>query len=194
MRRPILLALSIAMTGSPLLAEPMLAPAELLAATAGRWTGELQYRDYETNQWQGLPVKVVIVSQPDGVTTVRTAAFDDGPKTGTVWITTLVQVDPKAGRVAYAGARKGRALDSGSAALALVAPAKDARHWTLIETELRQDGGGMAQVRETTTRDGDRMITLKEVNPVDDGKDEWLPRNRTMLTLVRPRARGPSPR
>ena len=194
MRRPILLALAIAMTASPLLAEPMLAPAELLAATAGRWTGELQYRDYETNQWQGLPVKVVIVSQPDGVTTVRTAAFDDGPKTGTVWITTLVQVDPKAGRVAYAGARKGRVLDSGSAALALAVPAKDAQHWVLIESELRQDGGGMAQVRETTTRDGDRMITLKEVNPVDDGKDEWLPRNRTMLTLVRPRARGPSPR
>ena len=186
MRRPILLALSIAMTGSPLLAEPMLAPAELLAATAGRWTGELQYRDYETNQWQGLPVKVVIVSQPDGVTTVRTAAFDDGPKTGTVWITTLVQVDPKAGRVAYAGARKGRVLDSGSAALALSVPAKDARHWVLIETELRQDGGGMAQVRETTTRDGDRMITLKEVNPVDDGKDEWLPRNRTVLMRVKP--------
>ena len=194
MRRPILLALAIAMTASPALADPTLVPADLLAATAGRWTGELQYRDYETNQWQGLPVKVVIVSQPDGVTTVRTAAFDDGPKTGTVWITTLVQVDPKAGRVAYAGARKGRALDSGSAALALAVPAKDAQHWVLIETELRQDGGGMAQVRETTTRDGDRMITLKEVNPVDDGKDEWLPRNRTMLTLVRPRARGPSPR
>ena len=189
MRIPILLALAIALTASPVLAAPTLAPADLLAATAGRWTGELQYRDYETNQWQGLPVKVVIVSQPDGVTTVRTAAFDDGPRTGTVWITTLVQVDPKAGRVVYANARKGRTLDSGSAALVLAAPAKDARHWVLIETELRQDGGGMAQVRETTTRDGDRMITLKEVNPVDDGKDEWLPRNRTVLTQVSPRAR-----
>ena len=194
MRRPILLALAITMTASPVLAEPMLAPAELLAATAGHWAGELQYRDYETNQWQGLPVKVAIVSQPDGVTTVRTAAFDDGPKTGTVWITTLVQVDPKAGRVAYAGARKGRALDSGSAALVLASHAKDGQHWVLIETELRQDGGSMAQVRETTTRDGDSMITLKEVNPVDDSKDEWLPRNRTVLTRVRPEARSPSPR
>ena len=174
------------LTGSALAASPAYAPADLLAATQGQWQGELQYRDYQSNKWEGLPVKVSIVSQPDGVTTVRTAAFDDGPKTGTVWITTLVQVDPKAGRVAYVAARKGRALDSGSAALTLVAPAKDARHWTLIETELRQDGNGMAQVRETTTRAGDRMITLKEVNPVDDGKDEWLPRNRTVLTRVKP--------
>ena len=186
MRLIILAVLAGGCFARPALSEPVLAPADLLAATAGRWTGELQYRDYQSNKWEGLPVKVLIVSQPDGVTTVRTAAFDDGPKTGTVWITTLVQVDTKAGRVAYVGARKGRALDSGSAALVLASPAKDARHWTLIETELRQDGDGMAQSRETTTRDGDSMVTLKEVNPVDDGQDVWLPRNRTILTRVKP--------
>ena len=186
MRLIMIAAIAGSFIARPALAAPPLAPADLLAATQGQWQGELQYRDYQSNKWEGLPVKVSIVSQPDGVTTVRTATFDDGPKTGTVWITTLVQVDPKAGRVTYVAARKGRALDSGSAAVALVAPAKDAQHWTLIETELRQDGNGMAQVRETTTRAGDSMITLKEVNPVDDGKDEWLPRNRTVLTRVKP--------
>ena len=47
--------------------------------------------------------------------------------------------------------------------------------------ETRKDGDSLAQVRETTTRDGASMVTLKEVNPLDDGKDEWLPRNRTVL-------------
>ena len=176
--------------GAASAAEPPLSPAALLAATAGQWQGELQYRDYQSNQWQGLPVTVAITSQPDGVTTVRTAAYDDGPKTGTVWITTLITVDPAAGQVAYATARKGRALESGMAALAPSPAARDATrdatHWSLVQTERRRDGNGMAQVRETTVRDGDSMITLKEVDPVGDGKTQWLPRNRTILKLVRP--------
>ena len=167
-------------------ADAPLTPAALLAGTAGQWQGELQYRDYQSNEWQGLPVKVAIVSQPDGVTTVRTAAFDDGPKTGTVWITTLVKVDPAAGQIAYATARRGRALESGLAALGQPSAARDATHWTLVQTERRQDGNGLAQVRETTIRDGDSMLTLKEVDPVGDGKTAWLPRNRTVLKLVRP--------
>lgn len=169
-----------------LAATPPYEPAVLLAATQGQWQGELQYRDYQSNTWQGLPVKVTIAAPGDGLTVVRTAAFDDGPKTGTVWITTLRIVDPAAQTVAYAGARKGRAMDGGLVRISQPEPARDAAHWVLIESEQRIDGSSMAQVRETTTRDGDTLTTLKEVNPLDDGKDEWLPRNRTVLTLVRP--------
>lgn len=159
-------------------------PAELLAATQGQWQGELQYRDYQSNQWEGLPVKVSILTQGDGVSLVRTAAFDDGPKTGTVWITTLLQIDPATRTITSATARAGRPMESGSAQLNQPSPAKDTTHWVLVETGLRRDGNGMAQVRETTTRDGSAMTTVKEVNPLDDGKDEWLPRNRTILKRI----------
>ena len=181
---------SFAIVGS-LIAGPGLAatrayePAALLVAPQGQWQGELQYRDYQSNKWEGLPVKVSIVAQGDGVSLVRTAAFDDGPKTGTVWITTLLQIDPVTRTITIATARAGRPMESGSAQLDQPMPAKDTTHWVLVETGLRRDGNGMAQVRETTTRDGNSMITLKEVNPVDDGKDDWLPRNRTVLKLVK---------
>lgn len=156
----------------------------LLAATAGRWTGELQYRDYGNNTWQGLPMTVRIAVQPDGLTMVRTAAFDDGPQTGTVWITTVSQFDPASSSEAYAGFRKGRESDSGKRALALAGSPRDAIHWTMVATETRKDGDSLAVVRETTTRDGSTMVTVKEVNLLDDGKDEWLPRNRTKLKRV----------
>jgi hypothetical protein len=160
-------------------------PAQLLAATAGHWSGKLEYRDYQSNQWFGLPVEVGIVAQPDGATTVRTAAYDDGPKTGTVWITTSTLVDSKAQLVSYSILRRGRAMDTGTAQLSMPAEAVDMNHWTLVTTERRPDGNAIAHVRETTTRNGDHMMTLKEVDMEGDGKVEWLPRNRTQLTLKR---------
>lgn len=158
--------------------------ASLIAGTAGRWQGELQYRDYQSNKWEGLPVKVSIVVQPDGLTMVRTAEFDDGPKVGAVWITTLSTLDPATGRESYASARKGRPFETGSAQLTLASPPRDDRHWTIVATDTRRDGDSTAKVRETTVRDGARLTTQKDVDPVGDGKDEWLPRNRTVLTLV----------
>jgi hypothetical protein len=153
----------------------------LLAQTAGQWSGQLQYRDYQSNQWEGLPVTVRIAVQPDGVTMIRTAEFDDGPQTGLVWITTITQLDAAGRTESYAQFRKGRAVDTGTAELSMPAPPRDAQHWTIVATQTRRDGDSMAQVRETTTRDGADMVTLKEVNPLDDGKNDWFPRNRLVL-------------
>lgn len=158
--------------------------ATLLAQTAGRWQGQLQYRDYQSNSWQGLPMTVTIAAQPDTVTTVRTALFDDGPKTGTVTITTISSVNPPAGTVSYAAARRGRAIDTGVARIDKVEQGADAMHWTIVTTETRKDGDQTAEVRETTTRDGDTLTTLKEVNPVNDKQDVWLPRNRSVLHRI----------
>ncbi len=184
MRRLMPFALLI-IPGTVLAAEP--APptmAQLLAATAGEWQGELQYRDYQSNKWEGLPVTVKIQAQGDGVTAVRTAAFDDGPKTGIVYITTVTQVDPATERESYAAFRKGREPDSGAAQLTLGNGSRDLTHWTIISTETRKDGDSLAVVRETTTRNGTSLVTLKEVDPVGDGVTSWQPRNRTVLNLV----------
>ena len=182
MRPNICLSLVLACIATPALAETPKAEA-LIAATQGAWRGELQYRDYQSNQWMGLPVQVDIVAQPDGVTTVRTARYDDGPKTGIVTITGVSLIDPKTGTESYASLRKGRPVDIGSAAITSVT-GTDTAHWIIVTTEKRIDGDSPAQVRETTTRDGDSLTTLKEVNPEGDGKDVWLPRNRTVLTRI----------
>ena len=158
--------------------------ATLIAATRGVWRGELQYRDYQSNRWMGLPVTVEIVAQPDGVTTVRTARYDDGPTTGIVTITTVSLIDPKAATESYAGFRKGRAVDTGTAQIERVDPGADLRHWTIVTTEKRIDGDPLTQVRETTTRDGDHLTTLKEVKPDGGTNDAWLPRNRSVLDFV----------
>lgn len=154
-----------------------------LAGTAGDWRGELQYRDYQTDTWQGLPMRVSISAQPDGVTTVRTSQYDDGPQTGIVTITTVTLIDPVTSSASYAIFRKQRPTDSGQAKIVRFEPGADAVHWTLVTSERRKDGNELAEVRETTTRNGTSMTTLKEVNPDGDGIDKWLPRNRTVLNL-----------
>ncbi len=186
-KSPLLLALAVIPGFAVAAAEPgRVSICALLTQTAGEWSGQLQYRDYQSNQWEGLPVKVRIAVQPDGVTMIRTAEFDDGPQTGLVWITTISQLDTAGKIESYAQFRKGRAVDSGTAELTMPSPARDPQHWTIVATQTRRDGNGMAQVRETTTRDGANMVTLKEVNPLDDGKDEWLPRNRLILNQIAP--------
>lgn len=185
MRRLFAIALTlVAASGASATTADPISLAALLAGTAGDWRGELQYRDYQSNTWQGLPMQVSVAVQPDHVTVIRTAAFDDGPQTGIVYITTISQLDPASGQQSYAVFRKGRAAEAGSTQLTLAAPPRGATHWSIVATETRRDGDSPAQVRETTTRDGAQLVTLKEVNPADDGKDDWLPRNRTVLTLV----------
>lgn len=155
--------------------------ASLLAGTTGNWTGRLEYRDYQSNRWEGLPMTATIALQGDGATTIRTATFDDGPKTGAVVITTISLVDTSNETESYASFRKGKPLSTGTTILSMPAPPRDATHWTIVAQEHARDGDGLAKLRETTTRDGDTLTVLKEVDPDGDGKDEWLPRNRTIL-------------
>jgi len=124
---------------------------------------------------------VKITAQPDDVTTLRTAQYDDGPTTGIVTITTATLVDDDAMTMSYALFHKNRATDVGLSTIKSVTLGKDALHWTIVSIELRKDGDSMAEVRETTARNGDTMTTLKDVNPVDDNSDAWLPRTRTIL-------------
>lgn len=122
-----------------------------------------------------------IVARPDNVTTVRTANFDDGPETGIVTITTVTLVDAASLTLEYAIFRRNRKADVGSSRIVDVVQGADLSHWSIVTVETRKDGNEVAQVRETTTRDGDLLTTLKEVNPTRDNKEVWLPRNRSVL-------------
>ena len=164
-----------------------LSVAPLTVATArqslvGDWRGKLEYRDYQADKWFGLPVKIEVRDGGDGVTLIRTADFDDGPKTGIVRITSVSLLD--GANETTATFRKGRKPELETAALTLGPASKDAAHWTLVETETATDDERPATIRLTTVRDGGKLVTLKEVDFADDTKAEWLVRNRTTLERV----------
>lgn len=159
---------------------PAVTLAQARASTAGAWTGELQYLDYQSGEWQGVPVTVTITLEGDGNTLTRRAAFDDGPKTGMVYITSLSMLG-KDGTTEYSTAfRAGRTPDLGSDTLTLTA-ATDAAHWTIVAVNDGEDDDRPARIRETTTRDGAKMVTLKEVDFLDEPGEQWFRRNRSVL-------------
>ena len=176
-------ALAIATGAAALIAAapPALTVKEARASTAGVWRGELQYRDYQSDKWVGIPVSVTIEPIGDGVTLLRRAVFDDGPARGAVYITTLEMLGED-GMTEYATSfRAGREPDVGSARLA-VTQARDASQWTVVATRTGSDDDRPANIRETLTRVGDTLTSLKEVDFTDDASEAWLQRNRTVLT------------
>jgi hypothetical protein len=157
---------------------PDIAAARL--STIGRWQGKLEYRDYKEDKWFGLPVKVEVREGGDGVTLIRTADYDDGPKTGNVRITTVSMLAADGPHESSATFRKGRQVELETVALMLSA-GRDATHWTLVETIQGEDDDRPATIRVTTKRDGASLVTVKEVDFSDDAKVNWLSRNRTTL-------------
>ncbi len=153
------------------------------ASTAGAWAGELQYLDYQSGEWQGIPVRVTVTLEGDGNTITRRAAFDDGPRVGMVYITSLALLGADGATEYGTGFRAGRTPELSSHTLALTT-ASDATHWTMQAARDGMDADRPARIRETTTREGVRMVTLKEVDFLDDAGEEWFSRNRTVLERV----------
>jgi len=161
-------------------AAPAITLAEARASTAGDWTGELQYLDYQSGEWQGIPVTVTVTLEGDGNTLSRRAAFDDGPRVGMVYITSLAMLGPDGTTEYSTGFRAGRTPELGADTLTLAA-ATDAEHWTIRATRDGEDDDRPARIRETTTRDGASLVTLKEVDFLDEPGEQWFSRNRSVL-------------
>jgi hypothetical protein len=162
-------------------------PVDVAAARqslVGKWEGSLEYRDYTADKWFGIPVKTAIEDQGDGVTIIRKSDFDDGPKVGNVRITTVELYNPAKAMVTAGTFRKGRTVELTSYTVRMSGVPADAMHWTMIEETDAKDDNRPARLRLTTVRNGDSVETLKEVDFLDDKKDEWLARNRTKLKRV----------
>ena len=151
---------------------------------AGRWQGELEYPDYPADRWFGIPMIVIIEDEGDGATLIRKADFDDGPRVGNVRITSVSLFSADGARESVGTFRKGRDAELTVYQLAMPDAPRDATHWTIIATTAATDDDRPAMLRETTTRDGDGVTTLKEVDFLDDTGETWLARNRTRLTRV----------
>jgi hypothetical protein len=156
------------------------APSELEAGLAGQWTGTLGYRDYQSDQLFELPVRTEIRALADGVSVIRYSAFDDGPKTGTVWITTASLFNPATGSVQSVALRKGKPLDLSNERVTVTAYT-DRTHWTLTFEEDGSDDDKPAKLRVTETRTGDTLLAVKEVRPLSGGDGKWQFRNQTKL-------------
>ena len=177
---PILIALAAVALPS---GAPAPTPAALESGLAGRWRGALGYRDYQSNKLEELPVVTEIRAIGDGVSIVRVSMFDDGPKTGTVTITTAALYDDKAGTVSEVSLRKGRPVEVTTEHVAVTAFA-DATHWTLSYTEDGQDNDAPAKLRITETLTDDTLLSVKEVLPATATDGVWRFRNQTRLVRL----------
>ncbi len=173
-----------------IIATPAFAQAALVdvaaarASTAGSWEGNLEYLDYSANKWFGIPVTTVVEDQGDGVTMIRKSDFDDGPKVGNIRITSVELFDPTAGTITTGTFRKARPVEVFTYTVRMDGAATDATHWTMVEEALGKDDNRPAILRLTTTRDGNKIETVKQVDFQDDNMSEWITRNRTRLTRV----------
>lgn len=156
-------------------------PEALERGLAGRWSGALEYRDYQSNRSFKLPLNTLLSTGPDGATMTRVSSFDDGPQTGLVTITTVSLFDAS-GMLTSAMFRKGRAVEVWKEA-ARVSAFVDAAHWTLVYQRQGQDDNRAADIRITQTRRGAELTALKEVKPVDAPDSAYAFRNQTVLTL-----------
>ncbi len=158
--------------------------ADIRTELAGRWLGSLEYRDYRVNRWFGIPTTVEIESIGDNATLIRKAIFDDG-SSGTVYIT-MVSMLAADGKTEYVGSfRADRPAESGIFSIRFADKKNgetfDATHWAVIAETEGKDDNRPAMIRETTTRNGHKLVTLKEVDYRDDEIEEWVQRNRTVL-------------
>ena len=187
MRRTLLLLLVCAAPSATTLqaAPASIDLASARASMAGAWEGKLEYLDYTANEWFGIPVKTSIEDQGDGATLIYRSQFDDGPPVGIVRITTVELFDAANAKLTAGGFRKGREPDLMVYKVRFAGEPKDATHWTMIEETDAKDDNRPARLRLTTTRDGAKLQKLKQVDFMDDTKEEWLSRNRTTLVLMK---------
>jgi hypothetical protein len=174
--------LPAALTATPAAAQeaPAVTLQQARTSITGAWQGQLQYLDYSSGEWQGIPITVTVALEGDGNTLTRRAAFDDGPRVGLVYITSLAMLGKDGATEYTTGFRAGRTPELSAYTLTLTAAA-DPEHWTIRAELDGTDDNRPARIRETTTRDGASLVTLKEVDFLDEPGEQWFSRNRSVL-------------
>jgi hypothetical protein len=167
----------------PAAAQTLPSPFDLQAGLAGRWTGALGYRDYKTNKLFELAVTTDIQVLPDKATVIRISAFDDGPKTGLVYITSASLYDPAKSSVSAVSFRKGQPAEVSTDTVRTVTYT-DPTHWVVQYSADGSDDNKPALLRTTETRDGDNVLMVKEVMPKAATAKGWQFRNQTRLSKV----------
>ncbi|MEM7703548.1 MAG: hypothetical protein AAF251_16540 [Pseudomonadota bacterium] len=161
---------------APLPTDPI-TPQEAFTSLEGAWSGALTYRDYSSQKLQSIPVALTMETQPDGETMVQ--RFDYTDPGFQVYITNLVTV--KGGMLSGATARAGRSFETYEKTVAVTRQAMFDQ-WTIVLEDEASDDDRPARIRETMTRAQGTLKVLKEVDYLDDAKEEWIFRNE--ITLI----------
>ncbi|NQZ47171.1 MAG: hypothetical protein HRT63_06560 [Erythrobacter sp.] len=150
--------------------------AEAFAALEGNWQGQLEYRDYQTDRMQAIPLSVEFDTIPDETTFVQRSNFTDPGFP--VRITTLVNAVGET--VNVANSRAGREFET-YAQTARITDALDGDNWTMTLFRIDKDDNRPAAIREVMIRNQGSLTITKEVDFLDDDVAEWTFRNRVTL-------------
>lgn len=150
-----------------------------LAATAGRWSGELYYLDYQSGERFSIPLRVQADTTPDSATLVRQLTFTDPGVL--VHAISLLTVDRDSGELIEAYFREGRGEFFRFEVISF--DYTNATQWSLIYQQNGTDDGRDAQIRHALQRDGSRLRTIRSVRFLDEPDAEFFQRNGTDLTM-----------
>ncbi|MCA1934041.1 MAG: hypothetical protein LDL37_01225 [Asticcacaulis sp.] len=162
-----------------------LTPQQALLSLEGEWTGALEYRDYQSDKWFALPVSRTVKMLEDKTTVLETSRYDDGPKTGIVYIYGLSAFEPDGRTLASASFRKGKPASEDRETVSL-AKGATAENWTLYFDSTATDDDRPARIRVTMTYKDNAYTTLKEIDFTDDATETWITRNRSHMKRVTP--------
>ena len=138
-------------------------PAALNVGFAGEWTGQLQYRDYSSDQRVFLPTWLTIVADPGGHSLRFAYTFDDGPAK-VVRERLLVELDAAAKTVTTSDPDKTAEAAHVFGATGFEQFAQRGRG-TLVLSGTDTDNGKPADVRITVTLYRNLLTWLKETRP-----------------------------
>lgn len=179
--RSVFIVAGLAALAAPAAAQQGLPPArEFLASLAGRWEGALQYRDYQNNKLYEIPVKTTVSVTPDRGTVIQLSDFTDPGRQ--VYVVSTAITDDRGTRE-IATFRAGRGMSTSKQSVR-VQRAEGPEDWTIIVEETGEDDNKPANIRETWTRKGAELTTLKEVDFLADPAVRWEYRNGTRATRM----------
>ena len=150
---------------------------EAFAILEGNWQGQLEYRDYQSNMMQAIPLDVEFEKIPDNTTFLQRSVFTDPGFP--VRITTMVNVEGET--VSVSNSRAGRAFESYAQTAHLTAGSV-ADSWTMTLTRIYQDDNRPAAIREVMVHNQGKLTVTKEIDFLDDEATEWVFRNRVTLS------------
>ena len=148
--------------------------ASAMAQTEGCWTGELQYRDYQTNELQGIPVEQCVTVSPDG--SLIAYDFDFTDPGFQVYSKVIVTAgEDHSYNEAYAS--RGR-TEAHNYNVSFFEQESD-QSWSMIIERFGEDDDTQAHIRHTIERNEDSWTNKKEIRPL--GETSFQFRNSVIL-------------
>lgn len=138
----------------------------------GAWHGYLEYRDYQSDEIERIPMTRTVSTAPDGSYSITELTYSDPGHQ--VLAAEITAVSGSEVRLAYT-----RAGNVELETYQIAAFLTEADGWSLTLKARGWDDEGEADIRILMTLDGDTLTIEKRVRP--DGTEEFVYRNRSVV-------------